>query len=75
MPPKPPTTLPTGRRWNIREVANHFGTSVDTVSRWIEEGELRAVNVASTSSKIPRYSITDADIEAFTKRRQTKTAV
>jgi excisionase family DNA binding protein len=76
MPTKTPTSPPTiGRRWTIREVANRFGVAVDTVTRWIEEGELRALNVASTSSKLPRWSISDADIEAFTKARQTKAAV
>lgn len=52
------------------ELASRWGISPDKVLNWIRNGELEAINVASSPSLRPSYRITEAAIEAFSTRRQ-----
>ena len=48
-----------------RQYAESRGVSIDKVHAFIRSGELRAINVADRSARLPRYRIRLADIEAF----------
>lgn len=56
---RPPATL------SPRALAARWGVCVDKVLNFIRSGELRAFNVASTTSKRPRYRISMAEVERF----------
>lgn len=56
------------------QFAKRYGRAVEKVIRWIESGELVAINVATTTSGRPRYVITPEAIEEFEKRRRVKAA-
>lgn len=47
------------------EVAKRHGVQRAKVWAWIKSGDLRAINVAKTSSGAPRYSILREDLERF----------
>ncbi len=51
------------------EVARLWGISSEKVRRWIETGELRAINVAKKSIGRPRYRIEKNDLIIFQDRR------
>lgn len=65
----------TARRVKLTppEVARRYGVSRDKVLAWIRSGELRAVNVATTLGRRPRYVIDEADLAAFEARRSAGT--
>jgi hypothetical protein len=48
-----------------RELAARWGVCVDKVLNFIRAGELRAFNLASKTSKRPRYRISVAEVERF----------
>jgi transposase len=50
-------------------IAKRFGISADKVRLWIERGELRGVNVATTAGGRPRYVVDVADLAVFEERR------
>jgi transposase len=53
----------------VREVARRYRVSPDKVRRWIERGELRAVNTATVLCRRPRWVITPDALAAFERRR------
>lgn len=54
------------RLMTAEEVAEYMQVSKNTVWRWIREGELTAISIASQ-----RYRIREEDLEAFIKERET----
>jgi len=68
------------RARTIPDVAKDFGVSERTVQKWVEAGELRAVNVSrDRNSKKPRLRVLDSDLQAFlagrtvgTERKQSR---
>ena len=46
------------------EIAELLKVNIRTVRRWIEDGRLAAVNIASKGSR-PRYRVLRRDIESF----------
>lgn len=48
-----------------RELATRWGVCVDKVLNFIRSGELQAFNVASKTSKRPRYRISISEVERF----------
>ena len=71
MPPaeRAPGTL------TVQQIAQRFGVSVETVVRWIRDGELRAVNVSrSRTSKKLRWRITAEALAAFEAARTSTPA-
>ena len=50
-------------------LARRFGVDVKKVIGWIRSGELRAVNLATTTSGRPRYRISPADLALFEAAR------
>ena len=48
-----------------RELAARWGVCVDKVLNFIRSGELQAFNVASKTSKRPRYRISISEVERF----------
>lgn len=54
------------------EVARRWGVSSDKVRSWIENGELRAINLAARLRGRPRYRIDLADLLAFERVREAK---
>ena len=50
-------------------LAKEWGVATKKVVDLIKSGELRAINLASTQDKRPRYAIDRADIEAFEAAR------
>ncbi|MGA2069167.1 MAG: helix-turn-helix domain-containing protein [Thermoguttaceae bacterium] len=57
------------------QLARRYGVDVHKIIRWIEAGELRAVNLATTTSGRPRWAIDEADILVFEQRRQAQPQV
>ena len=55
----------------VEDVAKHFGIGRHKVFRWIDEGELEAVDIASPESIRRQLRISDEAIEAFMQRRST----
>lgn len=69
------TQLQSG--WRIATVpaiANHLGVSPLKVLRWIDNGELNAVNIGTSTDKRPVYRIEAPDFEAFCRSRSTAPA-
>jgi excisionase family DNA binding protein len=58
----------------VAPVAQQFGVSPHKVLRWIEIGELTAVNVAATTSSRPRWRISQEALDAFIAARQSRPA-
>lgn len=59
-------------RWfSIDQVAEYFETSRQTVSAWIESGELKAEDHSRTRGKNRRLRINSESIEAFSRIRST----
>lgn len=54
------------RLMTAEEVAEYMQVSKNTVWRWIRDGELTAISIASQ-----RYRIREEDLEAFIKERET----
>lgn len=51
-------------------LAKEWGVSSKKIIAFIENGELRAINVATLPDQRPRYLIDRADIEAFERSRE-----
>jgi len=52
--------------FTVRQLAERYGVSEDTVTCWIKSGELRALNCGrSPAKKKPRWKILPAAVEAF----------
>lgn len=66
------TQLPARAHFVPRELAARWGVSIDKVLAFIRTGELRAFNVASQSSKRPRYRIPVDEVRRF--EEQTRAA-
>jgi excisionase family DNA binding protein len=56
-------------------VARILGVDPSKVLGWIRRGELRAVNVATSSGGRPRWRIAPSDLKAFLQRRQSRAPV
>jgi len=50
-------------------VAERFAVDAHKVLDWIKRGELRAIDVATTTAGRPRYRISPADLAAFEASR------
>ncbi len=68
-----PETPPAVHKLTPPEVARRFGVSPDKVLIWIRNGELRAVNVATTPNGCPRFAIDAADLASFEQLRAAQT--
>jgi len=56
--------------FNVQDIARRFAVSTSTVSAWIANGELPAVNVSrSPSSLKPRWRISEQSLSEFEQRR------
>ncbi len=55
-------------------IGRRYGISPDKVVGWIRSGELRAVNVATTSTGRPRWRVSEADLADFETRRSAQPA-
>jgi hypothetical protein len=65
----PPETL-ARRKVTPPQLATEWGIAPKKVTDWIDSGELRAVNVATSLGGVkPRWLIDRADIEAFERSR------
>ena len=56
------------RMFTVKEVAEQLRVDETTVRRWIQKGELIALNVGGTR---PDYRISYANLQDFKLRRQT----
>ena len=64
-----PEVTSTCRYLTPPAVAERFGVDVHKIIGWIRAGELRAVNVATTTGGRPRYRISPSDLAAFENSR------
>ncbi|MBM4017227.1 MAG: helix-turn-helix domain-containing protein [Planctomycetes bacterium] len=67
------TPTATGYLWNLRRLRLHV--SRDTVERWINAGDLRAVNVGSRCGKEPRrrsWRVSSQSLDAFLDARANR---
>jgi hypothetical protein len=55
----------------VADVAKRYRVSPDKVRRWIDRGELLAVNTAEALCGKPRYVITAEALAEFERRRST----
>lgn len=51
------------------ELGKHWGVSAETVRRWIEAGELDAIDVSGRAAKRPLWRITLTAVRAFEAQR------
>ena len=51
------------------DIAVSRGINVVKVLTWIKTGELRAINVATQTGRLPRWRISPAELEAFDAAR------
>jgi excisionase family DNA binding protein len=58
------------RGYTPRELARLLRVNADRVRRWIENGELKALNLATVRCGRPRYVILPHHLEEFEKLRQ-----
>jgi excisionase family DNA binding protein len=66
MPPDTPSA-PAGL--TVADVAKRYRVGEDKVRRWIANGSLRAVNVASTLCGKPRWTILPEALAEFERQR------
>ena len=57
------------------QLAREWGICADKVLRWIESGELHAIDASTRRGGRPRYLIDRADIAAFEGQRAVVPAV
>jgi hypothetical protein len=57
------------RKLTPPEIARRYGIHPLKVLGWIRSGELRAVNVAASPLKRPRWRVDERDLEVFEQRR------
>lgn len=55
----------------VPELARRYRVGEDKIRRWIDAGELAAINVATTTSGRPRYLISEEAIADFERRRSS----
>jgi hypothetical protein len=55
--------------FRVRDLAGRWCVSQDKIRRWINNGELRAINVATNLCGRPRWVITRESVAAFEHRR------
>jgi hypothetical protein len=51
------------------EIARSRGVDAHKILAWIESGELKAVNLATSTSGRPRWKVSPADLAAFEASR------
>jgi excisionase family DNA binding protein len=56
------------KTFSCKEVAEYFDVHINTVRRWIKDGDLNAVNTGK------KYRIREQDLEQFIEERQTANA-
>ena len=61
-------TQESEKMFTVKEVAEQLRVDDKTVRRWIQKGELIALNVGGQR---PDYRISFSNLEAFKKQRQT----
>ena len=54
----------------VPKLAKKNGIASKKILTWIGNGELRAVNLATTPGGRPRWAIEESDWEAFERKRQ-----
>ena len=59
---------PRERLLSPKEIAQRLNVTRDSVYRWIENGELRAIDLRATSEK-PRWNIPESALDAFLAAR------
>ena len=69
--------MDSNEKWYaVKEVGARLSVSRDSVSRWIERGQLRALRLPGQSSKRKRvyisYRISESDLQRFERERSTK---
>ena len=64
----------TSRYLSPPQIARSRGVDVHKVAAWIESGELKAVNLATTSTGRPRWKVSPADLAAFEAARSATPA-
>jgi excisionase family DNA binding protein len=52
--------------YTVKQVAERYAVTADTVWRWIREGHIEAIDISPTERK--RYRITQEALEKFEKR-------
>jgi len=60
---------------NLREVADHFGVSTQTVKSWINGGLLAAIDVSGAEGKNKQYRIEPEAVEDFIRIRGSKKVI
>lgn len=53
----------------VRDVAERYGVSEARVRRWIQAGDLAAIDGAAGKGERPRYLIDEKDLADFDRRR------
>lgn len=56
-----------------RQIAERYGVDHGKVLRWIESGELKAVNVATRVGGRPRWRVSEESLAAFEQARTNAT--
>jgi len=70
--PQSESTKPTLRALSPQQVAARYGIAAIKVRRWIETGELGAVNVATRlGGKKPRWRVPAEALAEFERRRSS----
>jgi hypothetical protein len=57
------------KKVSVPHLAKEWGVSTKKIAAFIQAGELRAINVATSRENRPRYLIDRGDIEAFERAR------
>jgi excisionase family DNA binding protein len=55
-----------------RQIADQLAVEIGRVCDWINQGELRAVNVVRRVSMKPRWRVSPEALEEFLRRRQSR---
>jgi hypothetical protein len=63
-------SVPQQRNLTPPEIARRYRVGTKKVISWIATGELAALNLASSSSTRPRYSVTPEALEEFEVARR-----
>jgi len=63
-------TLPNRQKLTPPEIAKAWGIDTGKVLTWIREGELRAINAATSRSTRPRFLVDVDDLLAFERSRE-----
>jgi transposase len=60
---------PLTRGYTVADMARRYRVSPDKVRRWIERGELKALNTATALCGRPRWVVTAEALAEFERRR------